>query len=117
MTEDEIAARVAAQLDDAERRRHADVVIENDGDLAALRSRVEAAWRRLPAAPAPPAERAASALARVRYPDRARNGDTAASSVKSRSRCSTSRSCRNAHAAITQSTDDLTAWPALRAVR
>jgi dephospho-CoA kinase len=47
MTQAEIEARVAAQLDDAERRRHADVVIENDGDLASLRSVVEAAWRTL----------------------------------------------------------------------
>lgn len=45
MTKAEIEARVAAQLDDAERRRHADVVIENDGDLANLRKVVEAAWR------------------------------------------------------------------------
>ncbi len=54
MSDAEIAARVGAQLDDAERRKHADVVIENDGDVAALRARVESAWRRLPAAPAPP---------------------------------------------------------------
>lgn len=47
MTPDEIQARVAAQLDDAERRRHADVVIENDGDLASLRKVVEAAWKTL----------------------------------------------------------------------
>lgn len=47
MTGDEIDARVAAQLDDAERRRHADVVIENDGDLASLRKVVEAAWKTL----------------------------------------------------------------------
>lgn len=45
MTTAEIEARVAAQLDDAERRRHADVIIENDGDLANLRKVVEAAWR------------------------------------------------------------------------
>jgi dephospho-CoA kinase len=38
-----------AQLDDAERRKHADLVIENDGDLAALRARVEAAWQTLAA--------------------------------------------------------------------
>lgn len=44
MTRAEIDARVAAQLDDAERRRHADVVLENDGDLASLRKVVEAAW-------------------------------------------------------------------------
>lgn len=47
MTRAEIEARVAAQLDDAERRRHADVVIENDGDLASLRKVVEAAWKTL----------------------------------------------------------------------
>ncbi len=47
MTRAEIDARVAAQLDDAERRRHADVVIENDGDLTSLRKVVEAAWKTL----------------------------------------------------------------------
>ena len=45
MTRAEIDERVAAQLDDAERRRHADVILENDGDLASLRKVVEAAWR------------------------------------------------------------------------
>jgi dephospho-CoA kinase len=45
MTRSEIEARVAAQLGDAERRRHADVVIENDGDLLSLRKVVEAAWK------------------------------------------------------------------------
>jgi dephospho-CoA kinase len=48
LTPEEIEARAAAQLDDAERRRHADLVIENDGDLASLRAQVEAAWRALP---------------------------------------------------------------------
>jgi dephospho-CoA kinase len=47
MTSAEIEARVAAQLDDAERRRHADVVIENDGDVEQLREVVAAAWRTL----------------------------------------------------------------------
>lgn len=47
MSRAEIDARVAAQLDDAERRCHADVVLENDGDLASLRKVVEAAWRAL----------------------------------------------------------------------
>ncbi len=47
LTPEEIAARTAAQLDDAERRQHADLVIENDGDLVTLRARVEAAWRTL----------------------------------------------------------------------
>lgn len=39
--------RIDAQMSDAERREVADVVIENDGTLAELRARVEAAWRRL----------------------------------------------------------------------
>lgn len=47
MTRAEIDARVAAQLDDAERRKHADVIIENDGDLESLRKVVEAAWKTL----------------------------------------------------------------------
>jgi len=47
MSRAEIDARVAAQLDDAERRRHADVLLENDGDLASLRKVVTAAWRAL----------------------------------------------------------------------
>ncbi len=47
MSRAEIDARVAAQLDDAERRRHADVILENDGDLASLQKVVEAAWRTL----------------------------------------------------------------------
>lgn len=49
MTPDEIDARMRVQLDDATRRKHADLVIENDCDLATLRARVEAAWRTLPA--------------------------------------------------------------------
>ncbi len=47
MSRVEIDARVAAQLDDAERRKHADVILENDGDLASLRKVVEAAWKTL----------------------------------------------------------------------
>jgi dephospho-CoA kinase len=54
LSSEEIAARMAAQLSDAERRAYADLVIENDGDVAALRQRVEAAWRTLDV-PAPPA--------------------------------------------------------------
>jgi len=49
LTPEEIEARMAAQLSDEERREHADLVIENDGDLTALRARVEAAWRSLAA--------------------------------------------------------------------
>jgi len=47
MTPEEIAARMNVQLDDATRRKHADLVIENDADLVALRANVEAAWRTL----------------------------------------------------------------------
>ena len=41
----EVERRLGAQMPDAERRRLADVVIENDGTLAELRAQVEAAWR------------------------------------------------------------------------
>jgi dephospho-CoA kinase len=43
----EIERRIDAQLPDAERRRHADLVIENAGTLDALAARVEEAWRTL----------------------------------------------------------------------
>ncbi|HEY2387502.1 MAG TPA: dephospho-CoA kinase [Candidatus Binatia bacterium] len=49
MTPEEIEARMGAQLTDAERRTHADLVIENDDDVAALRARVEQAWHTLDA--------------------------------------------------------------------
>src|SRR5262245_16056192 len=45
----EVERRIAAQLPEAERRRVADVVIENDGSPVQLRARVEAAWRTLAA--------------------------------------------------------------------
>jgi dephospho-CoA kinase len=41
----EVERRLAAQMPDAERRRLADLVIENDGSYEALRAQVEAAWR------------------------------------------------------------------------
>jgi dephospho-CoA kinase len=47
LTTEEIESRMAAQLSDEQRRAHADVVIENDGDVDVLRQRVEAAWRTL----------------------------------------------------------------------
>jgi dephospho-CoA kinase len=47
MTTAEIEARMGAQLSDGERRKHADLVIENDGDVATLRARVDQAWRTL----------------------------------------------------------------------
>ena len=47
MTPEEIAARMNVQLDDATRRKHADLVIENNADLATLKARVQAAWQSL----------------------------------------------------------------------
>ncbi|HWP67188.1 MAG TPA: dephospho-CoA kinase [Candidatus Limnocylindria bacterium] len=44
----EVERRIAAQLSNEERRRQADVVIENDGSLDELRAQVKAAWRALP---------------------------------------------------------------------
>lgn len=41
----EVERRLDAQMADAERRRLADLVIENDGTPAELRAQVEAAWR------------------------------------------------------------------------
>jgi dephospho-CoA kinase len=41
--------RIAAQLTNAERARHAQVIIENNGTLDALRERVDAAWEGLTA--------------------------------------------------------------------
>src|SRR5581483_302277 len=43
----EVERRIDAQMPDAERRRHADLVIDNGGTLAALEARVEEAWRTL----------------------------------------------------------------------
>src|SRR5262245_39040565 len=42
-----VRARMGAQMPEAERRRLADRVIENDGTPQALRARVEEAWRTL----------------------------------------------------------------------
>ena len=47
LTREEVERRLDAQTSDAERRRHADLVIENDGSPAALRAAVEAVWRTL----------------------------------------------------------------------
>ena len=43
----DIETRIASQLFDAERRRHADLVIRNAGSLEALRRQVETAWHGL----------------------------------------------------------------------
>ena len=42
---DAIAARLRAQLDDAQRAAHADAVIDNSGTRDALRARLSALWR------------------------------------------------------------------------
>lgn len=44
LSDEAIAGRLAAQMADEERRKHADVVIENNGSMADLRARVEALW-------------------------------------------------------------------------
>ena len=40
-------ARIASQLSDNERRKHAQVVIENNGSLEELRQEIGAAWSRV----------------------------------------------------------------------
>ena len=47
---DDVARRVDAQLTDADRRKVAQVVIENQGSLEQLRQQVESLWRRVTAA-------------------------------------------------------------------
>lgn len=47
LNEREARARIAAQMDPEERRARADVVLENDGDLASLERQAEALWDRL----------------------------------------------------------------------
>jgi dephospho-CoA kinase len=47
MTEADARARIAAQATREERRAAADAVIDNDGDLAALREQVRTLWHRL----------------------------------------------------------------------
>jgi dephospho-CoA kinase len=44
MTAEQAKARIAAQMPQAERTRHADVVIDNSGDLADLDAKVEQLW-------------------------------------------------------------------------
>ena len=47
LSRDEAQARIRAQMPMAEKRRRADVVIDNGGSLASMRTQVEALWRRL----------------------------------------------------------------------
>lgn len=51
MTEDEARARMAAQVSREERLAVADVVIDNDGDLATLAEQVRSLWQRLVGGP------------------------------------------------------------------
>ena len=44
LSQADIEARMAAQIGDAERRRLADIVIDNGGSMADLRAAVDAAW-------------------------------------------------------------------------
>ncbi len=50
LTRDEVARRLDAQLTDAQRRKAAQVVIENRGSLEELRGQVESVWQRVTAA-------------------------------------------------------------------
>ena len=45
LTEDQVRARISSQMSTEERVTHADVVVENDGDMEALQSKVEALWK------------------------------------------------------------------------
>jgi len=47
LTREDVERRIDAQMSNEERRAAADCVIDNDGDLAALRAEVEAAWASL----------------------------------------------------------------------
>ncbi len=49
MAATETEARIASQLSDSERRTYAQIVIENDGTLEALRQAIGVAWRRVSA--------------------------------------------------------------------
>ena len=45
--EEDVRARLAVQIPDAEKRGRADFVLENDGDLAALRAQIVTLWQKL----------------------------------------------------------------------
>ena len=45
LTEEQIRQRIKAQISPEERAQHADVVIDNQGELTQLRAQVEALWR------------------------------------------------------------------------
>ena len=45
LSEEQIRARMASQMSTEERVKHAHVIVENDGDLEELRSKVAALWK------------------------------------------------------------------------
>jgi dephospho-CoA kinase len=47
MAEEDVRARIAAQLPLEDRTRQADVIIDNEGDLASLEGQVDRLWERL----------------------------------------------------------------------
>lgn len=47
MSEEEIMARIRSQLSTKERVKHADVVINNDGDIDEVKAKVKELWERL----------------------------------------------------------------------
>ena len=44
LTEEQVRARMSSQMPTEEKAKHADVIVENDGDLEDLRRKVEALW-------------------------------------------------------------------------
>ena len=46
-TEEHARSRISSQLTDEERKKHADVVIENNGDIPQLRVRLLAEWKKM----------------------------------------------------------------------
>jgi dephospho-CoA kinase len=47
LTAKDTEARIASQISDADRRKHAQVVIENDGSLEELQQKIRTAWSRI----------------------------------------------------------------------
>jgi dephospho-CoA kinase len=47
LTAKDTEARIASQISDADRRKHAQVVIENDGSLEELQQKIRTAWSRV----------------------------------------------------------------------
>ena len=44
LTEEQVRARMSSQMPTEEKAKHADVIVDNDGDLEDLRRKVEALW-------------------------------------------------------------------------